>query len=295
MQLTHFRLKLQRVPKSKTMNDTLIIMAGGASSRMKKSESNSLSEKMKEQANKRSKGLIELGGKPFMDYLLLNAVGAGYKSIYIITGENSELFQSLYQNNAQFSELHIQFATQYIPKEREKPFGTADALYQCIVQFPALKELNFSVCNSDNLYSVKVLKAIRTAKSNNTCVAYDIDHLDYPKERISRFAVIKFDNEYKLQDIIEKPKADKINQYVDVEGKIRVSMNLFSFSGKVFFNQLEKCPVHPIRNEKELPTAIMNMINETASMLGIPFAEYVPDLTSKEDVFKLEEYIAKHF
>ena len=171
-------------------------MAGGASSRMKKSESNLLSKKMQEQANKRSKGLIELGGKPFMDYLLLNAVAAGYKSIYIITGENSELFRSLYQNNPQFSGLHIQFATQYIPKEREKPFGTADALYQCMVQFPALKELNFSVCNSDNLYSVKALKAIRTAKSNNTCVAYDIDHLDYPKERISRFAIIKFDSKF---------------------------------------------------------------------------------------------------
>ena len=50
---------------------------------MKKSENNYLSEKIQEQANKRSKGLIELGGKPFMDYLLLNAVGAGYKSIYI--------------------------------------------------------------------------------------------------------------------------------------------------------------------------------------------------------------------
>ena len=46
------------------MNETLIIMAGGASSRMKKSESNLLSKKMQEQANKRSKGLIELGGKP---------------------------------------------------------------------------------------------------------------------------------------------------------------------------------------------------------------------------------------
>jgi glucose-1-phosphate adenylyltransferase len=277
------------------MNETLIIMAGGASSRMKKSESNLLSKKMQEQANKRSKGLIELGGKPFMDYLLLNAVAARYKSIYIITGENSELFRSLYQNNPQFSGLHIQFATQYIPKEREKPFGTADALYQCMVQFPALKELNFSVCNSDNLYSVKALKAVRTTKSNNTCVAYDIDHLDYPKERISHFAVIKFDNEYELQDIIEKPEADKINQYVDVKGKIRVSMNLFSFNGKVFFNHLKNCSVHPVRNEKELPTAIMNMIDETASMLGIPFAEHVPDLTSKKDIFKLEEYIAKHF
>ena len=59
------------------MNKTLIIMAGGTSSRMKKSENNYLSEKIQEQANKRSKGLIELGGKPFMDYLLLNAIGAG--------------------------------------------------------------------------------------------------------------------------------------------------------------------------------------------------------------------------
>ena len=38
-------------------------------------------------------------------------------------------------------------------------------------------------------------------------------------------------------------------------------MNIFKFSGEIF-KFLENCPLNPIRKEKELPTAIMNMINQ---------------------------------
>ena len=38
-----------------------------------------------------------------------------------------------YDKNEEFLSLNIKFATQYIPKERVKPFGTADAVYQSII------------------------------------------------------------------------------------------------------------------------------------------------------------------
>ena len=69
------------------MHDNLIILAGGASSRMKKQAVvENLSQEEIIQANERSKGLIGVGpnGRPLMDYLLLNAKRAGYKNIYII-------------------------------------------------------------------------------------------------------------------------------------------------------------------------------------------------------------------
>ena len=57
------------------MHNSLIILAGGASSRMKKQASlENLSEEEIQQANERSKGLIGVGpnGRPLLDYLLLN-------------------------------------------------------------------------------------------------------------------------------------------------------------------------------------------------------------------------------
>lgn len=274
------------------MTENIIILAGGASSRMKKSVDQNLSPEKVAQANQLSKGLIELGGKPFLSYLLDNILQAGFKNVYIITGENSQMFRRAFENNPDFVDLNIQFATQYIPEGREKPYGTADALYQCIEQYPNLKEDTFCVCNSDNLYSLNALKNLKNANSHQAILAYDIDHLKYPKERIARFAVMKFDDDYNLTTIVEKPEPDKIVDYTDAHQKIRVSMNIFLFDGKSFFKYLESCPAHPVRDEKELPTALMNMIEDNIKVMGIPIAEHVPDLTSKNDIAILENYFS---
>ena len=68
-------------------------------------------------------------------------------------------------------------------------------------------------------------------------------------------------------------------------------MNIFLFDGELFCKYLNNCPPNPIRNEKELPTALLNMINDGISVKGIPIAEHVPDLTSKGDILKLEKYL----
>ena len=274
------------------MTENIIILAGGASSRMKKSVDQNLSPEKVAQANQLSKGLIELGGKPFLSYLLDNILQAGFKNVYIITGENSQMFRRAFENNPDFVDLNIQFATQYIPDGREKPYGTADALYQCLEQYPNLKEDTFCVCNSDNLYSLKALKNFKNTNLHQAILAYDIDHLKYPKERIARFAVMKFDDDYNLTTIVEKPEPDKIVDYTDAHRKIRVSMNIFLFDGKSFFKYLESCPAHPVRDEKELPTALMNMIEDNIKVMGIPIAEHVPDLTSKKDIAILENYLS---
>jgi len=52
------------------MTENIIILAGGASSRMKKSIDSDLPPEKVAQANQLSKGLIELGGKPFFELSL---------------------------------------------------------------------------------------------------------------------------------------------------------------------------------------------------------------------------------
>ena len=275
------------------MANNIVILAGGASSRMKRSVDKNLSSEKIAQANQLSKGLIQLAGKPFLGYLLDNILKAGFENVYIITGENSKMFRVAFENNLNFKELNIQFANQYIPQGREKPYGTADALLQCLDQYPNLKEDTFCVCNSDNLYSYYALKTLKEAPARQAILAYDIDKLEYPKERISQFAVMRFDDNYNLTSIIEKPESSKIDSYTDQDDKIRVSMNIFLFDGKLFFKHLKNCPVNPIRDEKELPTALMNMIGDNIGVLGIPIAEHVPDLTSKNDIAQLEKYLGK--
>ena len=279
------------------MDDNLIILAAGASSRMKQqiSTNNSLTIEEIQQANKRSKALISIdaSGRPLLDYVLYNAKKAGFKNIYIVTQRDNELFKSLYQDNDRFRGIFIRFSIQYIPKNREKPFGTADAVYQTLEQFPELKKSSFTVCNSDNLYSMKAFQVLRENRSApNALISYDRDALEFSEERISKFALMLFDENNHLSEIIEKPSLDQLQNFKDNSGKLRVSMNIFKFDGKLFFKYLENCPVNPERNEKELPTALLNMISEhPSSTIGIPLSEHVPDLTSKEDILILKEYI----
>ena len=71
------------------MDNNLIILAAGASSRMKQqlSPNISLTKDELQQSNKRSKALISIdgSGRPFLDYVLYNALKAGYNNIYIVT------------------------------------------------------------------------------------------------------------------------------------------------------------------------------------------------------------------
>ena len=281
-------------------NLSLVILAGGASTRMKKQLHSSvlISKDENSQANNRSKALISIdkNNRPILDYLLYNAKKAGYTTIYIITGEDNFLFKSFYGNENQgnvFNGLSINYAIQYIQKDRDKPFGTADALYQAMTQYPILKTVSFTVCNSDNLYSIDAFEFLRNTDSYpNALISYDRDYLQFSMDRISRFALLSIDENNYLKSIIEKPELDVFSSFKDSQGKLRVSMNIFRFNGEFLFSYLENCPINKTRNEKELPTTLLNMINDSPnSTITIPLAEHVPDLTSKEDINILKQYV----
>lgn len=279
------------------MTNNLIILAGGASSRMKQNTNDTyLSTSDIEQANTRSKGLIEIGNPkvPFLHYLLNNAKLAGFKNVYLVIGEKDNLFENVYQSK--FHGLHIFFARQYIPETRVKPFGTADAVLQALEQFPILQATGFVVCNCDNLYSTHVFNSLRQTLSTNALMGYDRDGLLYAADRIAKFALMKTDDEGFLQDIVEKPSSEEAANYTDASGKLRVSMNIFKFDGTMFHSFLKDCPINPKRNEKELPTALLNMVKaHPKSVKVIPVNEHVIDLTSKEDIVIVNQYLAENY
>jgi len=276
------------------INDSLIILAAGLSSRMKKSvSSKNLSKRSIEQANSRDKGLIGIdkNGRPLIHYLLINAKSAGFKVIYLVIGQNSDSFKSYFDEN-KYDGLDIEFAVQYLEKNKLKPSGTADALFQAITQFPILKSSNFCVCNSDNLYSAKALRSIRSTSFSNAFISYDKSFLNFSSAKVSSFSILKLNKNGYLVNILEKPTTKDFDLFKDNGGKIRVSMNLFKFNGSVFYDYLKNCPFDVLRNEKELPTAVLNLAkDQPSSVYGIPFEEHVPDLTSKDDIIVLNKLL----
>ena len=276
------------------MIQSLLIMAAGASSRMKASVAKDIGTAATEQANNRTKGLIEIGenGKPLLYYLLRNAQEAGYKTIYLITAADASFFRSTMRSLPNLDQLHFVFVIQHIPQGRTKPLGTADAVFQALEQFPVLQKNRFSVCNSDNLYSVNAFRRLSSIEQGNGLIAYDLKSLNFTKEKIAGFALLVFDSDFYLENIVEKPAAADLNKAIDEHGSVYISMNAFTFDGNVLYSFLSDCPIHLDRDEKELPTVLLHMIQEhPISVKGIPMQEHVPDLTTKKDLLLLAHYL----
>lgn len=274
------------------MTKTIVVLAAGMSSRMKKSVDSEIDNKKADEANKKSKSLITFGNKPFIYFLLKNISNAGFETVIMVVGNDHDDFKSQIDLLDITSKLEIKYATQKIPKDRVKPFGTADAVFQTMEQIPELQNESFCVCNSDNLYSSSSFKLIRENSFENAVLAYDRDSLEFPKERVSSFSILMMDGDFNLVNFIEKPTPEQVSENLDENGKIRVSMNIFKFNGIHAFDFIKNCPINPIRIEKELPSAIVNMISDNSFyMKGIPIAEHVPDLTSKADINIIQKLI----
>ena len=121
---------------------TLIILAGGASSRMKSSQASAnVTAAEVAAANASAKCLIVLEGdkRPVLDYLIKQAAKAGVERVVLLTGFYNATFKQWY-DDSEFNQntlgVQIDFAIQRIPEGRDKPHGTADAGQQAGEQLP---------------------------------------------------------------------------------------------------------------------------------------------------------------
>ena len=274
------------------MDKKLIIMAGGASSRMKRSlETSELTPETKKIASSAHKSLIPLGSKqkPLLFHLIQNAVNAGFREVYLITSPENEAFRecvgSASKNNL-FAGALVHYAIQYLLQGRNKPLGTADAVQQAMEQHPELKNEFFSICNADNLYSVHAFALLLAPRDTpHALISYNRSSLNYSSARMSSFAIIDISEEGLLENIIEKPDPQTVKNYEDTSDYIGVSMNIFSFEGALLFPYLKNCLLNPERNEKELPEAVRMMITDPKNRIHcFKVSEHLPDLTSAEDL-----------
>jgi NDP-sugar pyrophosphorylase family protein len=283
------------------MNDpNIVLLAAGASSRMKQTSGVPLDPHLAQQAATIPKAMISVGkgGRPLMDYLLANALQAGYRDVVIVVGESDDTIRTRYEQigpGSPLRTLSFSFAVQTVPAGRAKPLGTADALLQALRTRPDWKGKQFTVCNSDNLYSRGALEALRTLASDCGMIDYDRDGLRFERSRIEKFAVLIKDAGGALRGIIEKPTPEEFDRAKDPSGRVGVSMNIWRFGYDVILPFLERMPVHPERNEKELPVAVMMMIRDGVRVAAIPFSEYVPDLTSRGDITELRQYLEREY
>ncbi|MGH7456342.1 MAG: sugar phosphate nucleotidyltransferase [bacterium] len=285
------------------MQPNLVILAGGISSRMKKNAQvpTDLDPALRRDAAEKSKAMIGVGEnfRPFLDYLLQNITAAGYRNVVIVIGEKDDSIRAYYEGGdgaKLFPSLKISYAVQPIPSGRRKPLGTADALWYALKSMPSWRRQSFTVCNSDNLYSQVALNLMLTDTHANAMIDYDRAALQFPPERIAQFAVIEKDADGFLVNIIEKPSFEEMTRVADKNGRIGVSMNIFRLAYDRILPCLETVPLHPVRREKELPSAVKMLVDQNPqAVFTIPQSEHVPDLTTQSDILPVKEYLQERF
>jgi glucose-1-phosphate adenylyltransferase len=285
-----------------TGNKRAVILAGGISSRMKKSPVDPrLDAKLVRQADEGTKGMIGVGdgGRPFLDYSLNNMKHAGLQDIVIVIAEHDDELRRYYgakDRDNDFHGLRISYAIQHIPPGRKKPIGTSDALTQALLTRPDWETGDFIVCNSDNLYSVRSFTMLLESDAPNALIDYDRSGLEFDQTRIAHFGITRKDKDGFVMEIVEKPKMEELDSLRSSDGTLRVSMNIFRLKYSMIFGPLRDCPEDPLRQEKELVMAVTNMVKaHPRSLIALPLKEHVPDLTYKEDIPITREYLRKHF
>ncbi|MFQ5752905.1 MAG: sugar phosphate nucleotidyltransferase [bacterium] len=283
------------------MGGRLVILAGGISSRMRQPtlKSAGLDARLIEDAKDKAKSMIGVGRnyRPFLDYLLFNAREAGYKDVVMVVSEKDDSIRNYYGTKDRGNDFHglaVSYAVQKIPPGRIKPPGTADALLQALKIRGDWQGKKFTVCNSDNLYSQKALRLLLHSTYPNAMIDYDRSTLQFEESRIQDFAVTEKDDDNFLVNIIEKPSWEDIELVKSENGVIGVSMNIFQFDYDMILPFLERIPLHPVRLEKELPSAVVMMLAAyPKSVYAFPLCEHVPDLTNRVDILSVKDYLDK--
>ena len=110
--------------------------------------------------------------------------------------------------------------------------------------------------------------------------------------RIARFALVRRDPDGFVTDIVEKPTREQLRALEREHLTPGVSMNIFRLETDLVYPFLVGVPPDPVRQEKELPTAVARMVGAyPRSVCAIPLAEHVPDLTQFDDVATVRQFL----
>jgi len=226
-----------------------------------------------------AKGMMPIGPRPFLDYVLHELADGGCTSVCFVVAPDHAAIRDYYEGAGRPSRLAIDYAVQPTAD------GTARAV-QSAERYAGRDP--FLVLNSDNLYPAPIVAAL-AGLDGPGLPAYDPDSLvrdsGFPRDRVMGFAAIDVDDRGRLTRIREKPGADIFHQ----AGTL-VSMNVWRFDERIF----DACRGVSIsvRGEYELPEAVGVAIASGVVFQTFPASGAVLDLSRRSDVALVNSRLA---
>jgi hypothetical protein len=241
---------------------TLIIMAGGIGNRyggLKQVEP------------------VGPGGEILIDYLLYDAIRAGFgKIVFLIRREIEEIFRERIGRSVEgrvetayvFQELTALPPGFSVPPQRTKPWGTGHAVLSCWHEV----HNNFGVINADDFYGPGAFQQLadylRQAEDRNgiydyCMVGYVLSNTLSEHGSVSR-GVCQVSPDGYLEGIVERTRIERFDDgikytldgehWIPLPGNAAVSMNMWGFTPS-FMQELEEHFPRFLRNATDLTKA----------------------------------------
>ena len=268
-----------------------IVLAAGRSSRMKAFEDDGQGNTGEEihLLKTRSKAMLPISheGKPFLALLLERLVSEGVDDVCVVLSSEDQDTPGWLAPWIPDG-VSVGYARQTIPSDRDKPMGTADAVQRGLEARPEWQGLSVAVFNGDNLPPEGAVAQLKTTTAG--MLAFAQSHLGLPIERTKAFAIVEGSSDAGVHALVEKPTAEDVERLRDEHGEVWVSMNVFRLPYEALLVGCKLAPIHPVRQERELPTAALLAAEQNGAKLQwIPCRGAFLDLTHPQDWKALRE------
>jgi UDP-N-acetylglucosamine diphosphorylase/glucosamine-1-phosphate N-acetyltransferase len=134
----------------------------------------------------RSKVMLPVGNRPFMEHVILALAANGVRDLYIVVGYQKERVMDYFEDG-------VDFGAKITYIEQNELLGTAHALLKAE---PYVDE-EFLVVNGDNLFDTRSIKELISAKGENVILAA-------LRQNTGEYGVLKVEKQ-RVKAIIEKP------------------------------------------------------------------------------------------
>jgi glucose-1-phosphate adenylyltransferase len=189
----------------------------------------------------RTKPAVPFGGiYRIIDFTLSNCINSGLRKMHVLTQYKSySLTRHISRGwnvlNGELGEYVDAIPAQQRVDEHWYK-GTADSIYQNIYAIEDEKPDYVLILAGDHLYKMDYRQMLDFHKENNADLTMGI--IEVPKEKAGEFGVCELDKEYRVKNLIEKPKKEIENI---IGGKfVYASMGIYIFNTDMLEKILEK-------------------------------------------------------
>ena len=235
-------------------------------------------------------------GEWILDYSIYDAIKIGFSDIVLVIRNDMKDFEEQMKKKYE-NKIHISYVYQElddiplkIEYEREKPWGTAHAIYALRnhVKNP------FCVIHADDYYGKDALFKMYqflTHECNDgtyAMVGYSIFSTLPSEGKVNRaICSIESGNLKQIKEVIGIKKGDYDNQVICSMGLFGFSTSIFSYLEKSFIEFLKQDTTN---QEFMLPSVVNEILNNPVKIKVLPTNSSWIGMTYVEDVSKVKEF-----